>query len=451
LTPTLDFAPAIVDLTDEMRPVRRGLGDLILQSKPTHSGIAVFYSVPSALANRLENGREFTPPDQTHQNWTRLTYELGLDFRYVTSAMVKQGALDTKEFKAVLLPMSQALSPEEAEAIRKFVNAGGVVIADVRPGIYDGHCKPIMPGALDDVFGIKRTGRGKGVRMPVAIKASLGDQAIDFQAAQAIADPEVEPATAQALALSDKTPLLLTNQLGAGCAILLNFQLLSDKPEDSQTVAARQLLKALYSSAGVKASVSATDSNGGPLPLTETRIWQNGDGLVFGMWRQMKCAWFSPDKDTSAGEPVPAKVTLPEARHVYDLRAQKYLGNVTEINTALRWGRANFFMALPYEIKGVEVALSSAEPKPGQVITADIRLQIPAQAKERHAVWVEITDPQGQDALWGRQVVILNNGAAQVQVPVAYNDAPGKWTLRATELFSNKSAEASWSIAGAPK
>ena len=104
-------------------------------------------------------------------------------------------------------------------------------------------------------------------------------------------------------------------------------------------------------------------------------------------------------------------------------------------------------MALPYEIKGVDLKLSSDQPAPGQALTADIRLQIPEQSKERHAVYVEIMDPQGANLLWGRMVVITNGGAGQVQIPVAYNDAPGKWTLRATELFSNKSAEATWNVA----
>ena len=44
------FYPATADLAREMQPVCRGLGDLLLQSHMTHSGIAVFYSLPSALA-----------------------------------------------------------------------------------------------------------------------------------------------------------------------------------------------------------------------------------------------------------------------------------------------------------------------------------------------------------------------------------------------------------------
>lgn len=445
LTPTLDFSPAIADLTEEMKPVRRGLGDLLLQSKMLHGGIAVFYSVPSALSHSVENSREFVGPDATHQTWTQLTYDLGLDFRYVTSAMLKRGALNTKEFKVLLLPMAQAIAPEEATAIRSFAQAGGVVVADVRPGIYDGHCKPVTPGVLDDLFGTKRASRDKAERTPITIRTSLADETMDLQLAQARVDPGVQPRTARALGHADKTPVLYVNHVGGGCAILLNFQLLSDQPDEAQAAATRRFLKSLYGVAGVTGWVTSTAPDGSPLPMTETRVWQSGNALVFGLWRHMQCEWFSPKTGTEAGPPVAAMVTFPFPQHVYDLRAGKYLGKVTQIHTQLRWGRANFFLAIPYQIKGVNLTLSAA-PRAGQTLTATIRLRIPPNVRERHAVFVEVTDPKGHEAEGSRQVIILNGGSGQVQIPVAYNAMAGKWRLRATELFSGKSAEAMWAV-----
>ncbi len=60
LRPTLDFWPATADLAEEMRPVRQGLGDLLLRSEMTHSGIAIFYSLPSALSSKLESWKTAT-------------------------------------------------------------------------------------------------------------------------------------------------------------------------------------------------------------------------------------------------------------------------------------------------------------------------------------------------------------------------------------------------------
>jgi hypothetical protein len=446
LRPTLDYWPAIEDLAQEMKPVRQGLGDLLLKSKMAHSGIAVFYSVPSALASQIENSGQFVGAEATHQMWTQLTYDLGLDFRYLTSNMLKGGALDSGEFKALLLPFTQAIGPEEAAAIRRFAEAGGTVIADVRPGIYDGHCKPVTPGMLDDLFGVKRTGRGNPTDAPVAAKVTLDGHVLNLQLPKGRLDTGLEAASAQALATVDKTPVLLTNRVGKGQAILLNFQPLTAKTQDPATVATRQLLRLLYDAAGAKSAVAAASPTGDPLPLTETRVWQDGDALVFGMWRQMENAWFSPTAGTTAGAPVPTRITLPSARHVYDLRAHKYLGNVSRVDTQLRWGRASFYMALPYAIGAPKVSLSAAAPSPGQAVTASVSLKVPQGATETLAAWAEVTDPRGGQPLWGQQVVLLPGGQGQVQLCAAYNDIPGTWRLRVTELFSGQTAEASWVV-----
>ncbi len=446
LSPTLDFWNCTADVAEEMKPVRQGLGDLLLKSKMTHSGIAIFYSVPSALSNHLEPGSGFIAADTTHETWTRLTYDLGLDFRYLTSQMLKSGALDVREFKVLLLPMAQAIGPEEAAAIRRFAQAGGTVIADVRPGIYDGHCKPMTPGVLDDLFGIQRTGRGKASDKPLAVKVHLEGRDLDLNIPQVRLDTDVKPGSAAGLARVGETPVLFVNRVGQGRAILLNCQLLLPQPDDAQAAGVRRLVGALYTAAGLKLAIRSTAPDGGTLPLTETRIWQDGDAQVIGLWRMMQGAWFSPKSGTTAGAPVAVKLTLPSPRHVYDLRAHKYLGNVATVDTKLRWGRANFFLALPYQIKGVDLSLTPSAPAPGTVVTASIRLRVPANVAEKHAVWVEVIDPDGQRPLWGRQVVMLEHGAGKVQFPVAFNEKPGQWKIEATELFSNQSAEAAWTV-----
>ena len=60
---------------------------------------------------------------------------------------------------------------------------------------------------------------------------------------------------------------------------------------------------------------------------------------------------------------------------------------------------------------------------------------------------MKVFDPEGNETLWGQQVVILENGAGRVSIPIAYNDTPGKWRVRATELSSGPPAAASWPVA----
>ena len=444
--PTLDFWPATEDLRTEMQPVREGLGDLLLQSKMLHSGIAVFYSLPSALSGQLETSGAFATPESAHVNWLNITYELGLDVKYLTSGMLKRGDLKSDEFKVLLLPMAQALSPEEARLIREFADRGGTVIADVRPGVYDEHCKPLLPGALDDFFGIRRIGRGTVAEGAVELRGDLDGQAVDVSIPHARADADVRADTAQALGTAGESPLLLARRVGSGRAVLLNCEPIIGRSTDPDGAGARALLKALYDWAGVRPAVAATARDGGSLPGTETRIWADGDALVLGLWRRMENAWFSPTSGTSGGEPQPVHLTLRQPLHVYDLRARKYLGRLTSFDADLRWGRASFFMLSPREIRGLSVRLSSRAPDAGRPFYASVALDVPASAKERLAVWLQVMDPEGNSPLWGRQVVILEDGKARVPLLVAHNDRPGTWRVRVTELFTKATAEATWVV-----
>ncbi len=444
--PTLDLWPATEDLTEEMQPVRRGLGDLLMHSEVAHSRIGILYSLPSALSSGLGNSGQFVSAKASHEIWTQLTYELGLDVRYITDEMLANGALSTDEFSVLLLPMTQALGPAQADLIRGFVEDGGTVIADVRPAIYDGHCKPQMPGLLDDLFGISRSGPGSAGEAALAIDGLWGGEALKLDLPKVRVDTEVAAAAAEAAGSAGDTPVLLSNTVGNGRAILLNFQLASAGDSEPGTADARKLLRALYEIGGAQGAIEVASPKGEALPRTETRVWADGDALVFGLWRQMENAWFNPKSGTLAGEPVAARVQLPAEMHVYDLRAGKYLGTADRLDTKLLWGRASFFMALPYEIPQPAVTLGPQDPEPGGVVTASIRMDLPRGAAEQFAVWTEVIDPDGERPLWGQKVAVLEDGRAQVPVLVAHNDRPGTWRVRATELFSGKSAEAAWEV-----
>lgn len=445
LSPTMDYFECTGDFLNEMKPVREGLGDLLLKSQWAHSGIGIFYSLPSALSGPVEESGTYVQPQSDHETWLQLTYDLGQDARFITSGMLAKGALTSSEFKVLCLPMTQAMSAEEAQIIRQFVQNGGTVIADVRPGIFDAHMKAVTPGLLDDVFGITRQGRGKAQPVDLDLKGPLGSDALDMKLQTRI-DPDIRAGSAKPLAMAGEVPVGLVNQCGKGQAILLNFQLLAPKEDDQQAANVRALLAALYRLGQTQPAIAVSSPDGQPVIGTETRVWRNGEALVFGVWKQMRNAWFSPSSGTEAGAPVAAKISLPKAYHIYDLRSGKYLGTSKSFETKLRWGRASFFLALPYQLKTMKVAVSAPAAKRGQPVTATISLDLPAQAKEKLTAYVQVFTPGNEQPLWGRYVKVLDGGKAQVQVPVAYNDAPGQWRIKATEPFSKLSGEASWKV-----
>jgi len=446
ISPILDFWPATRQLCAEMRVVREGLGDILLKSKVRHSGVAVYYSLPSALSGNLGEGRTFPPPKTDHTNWLRLIYDLGLDVRYVTARMVKSGGLDPAEFKLLLLPMAQGIGREEASVIRRFAEGGGTVLADLRPGLFDDHCKPASPGVLDELFGITRTGDVKAEKAPAELAVALGDKTVALNLAQTTVDPAVAPAAGKALARIGAAPAVIMNAVGAGRAVLLNFELTRQRADGTGFGAdAYEFAAALFGLAGAAPSVRVTAPGGGALPGFETRVWQNGEMTIVGVWHEMNVKFFNDDAEAaSAGRE--AEVALPQKMVVYDLRAGKRLGKRDRFTTSVPVGRANFFAALPYSIRKAKAVASSSAPSPGDILRVDISLGAPDNAKATHVSHVEVIDPSGAPALWGKRVVLLPGGKGSVTVPIAWNDAPGQWRLRATELFSRATAEAKWTV-----
>jgi transposase InsO family protein len=108
--------------------------------------------------------------------YERAITHLGLQPVYVTSAR----DLRSRGFKALILPHAIALSPDDARAIREFAEAGGTVIADVQPGVFDAHSRRLPQPLLD--AGMLRliapgelTGASLGVTPRVRLEAPNGD------------------------------------------------------------------------------------------------------------------------------------------------------------------------------------------------------------------------------------------------------------------------------------
>jgi hypothetical protein len=77
---------------------------------------------------------------------------MGLQHRMVTPAEIEGGALLAEGCRVLLLPNAVALSPAEADEIRRFVGAGGTVVAAGEPGLFDAHSRRLAQPLLADLF-----------------------------------------------------------------------------------------------------------------------------------------------------------------------------------------------------------------------------------------------------------------------------------------------------------
>jgi len=432
LAPHFGQFPALHELLDETQVVRDGLGTLLLESRMQDDGVALLYSHPSAYANRVEGGASYGGYESGHVAWHTAIRNLGLSFRYVTDRMLRQGEFRARRYQVLILPQAEAMGPAEAAAIVQFVQAGGTVLADVRPGLFDGHCKPQARGILDDLFGVQQGENVEAETARVTINGRLRGRALQLTFADAKINPALTVTTGQALGQAGATPVVITRSVGQGQAILLNFSLATfpnlgvpDAPEEAAV-----FLRDLLATAGVTPRVQLLDERGQRLRNVEVTRWRNGSMEIVALFRH-------------SGEPGRARVVLPDAHHVYDLRQHQYLGRTASFTTHLRPARPNFFALAPQPFGSPHIALPPAKVRPGNIVTATVTMDGPAGG---YALRLRATRPDGQPADWLDRVVLVRRGGSQVELPIAHNDPTGTWTLRAIELFTGQTAEVEWEV-----
>ncbi|MCX7598651.1 MAG: beta-galactosidase [Armatimonadetes bacterium] len=123
------------DLERVSRPLRQGLGKLIIAARPAPPRVALYHSMPSIRAAYV-HGLEVEQADQLKGLVTGLQV-LGIPFAVVDGRQVEQGWLLQHRPAVLFLPVALAMSDKELQHIEEYVEGGGRVIFDLPPALYD--------------------------------------------------------------------------------------------------------------------------------------------------------------------------------------------------------------------------------------------------------------------------------------------------------------------------
>ncbi len=187
--------PRGAELAREMASLR-AVAPAILASRPAYDPVAVLASQASFrttwLLDRRPGGPAWAERDAARENednsWRAARREtlqrlfgLGLQPHLLTSPMLEAGALAQDGIRVLILPHAIALSDAEIAAIKQFAAAGGTVLADTEPGLFDGHSRhreaPPLKGVAQIPEALLRTGAppdADGLDAEAALLAAAG-------------------------------------------------------------------------------------------------------------------------------------------------------------------------------------------------------------------------------------------------------------------------------------
>jgi hypothetical protein len=212
--------------------------------------------------------------------------------------------------------------------------------------------------------------------------------------------------------------------LGKGKAIYLA----SANGRDRQNT---QRLSRILDDAGVKPLFPVLRVDGRPADDVETRIFRNGELTIVALQRD-----YLPPSNPDTRETV--VLALPEMFSVDDLRAGQLLGNTDR---------------LELELGPVEPVLLSLSKKPiappsiagprqarlGEIAEFRVRSNSPV---EHGVIHLDVIDPEGGTIAHYSENLLAPGAVTTKVLPLALNDKPGVWMLRATDLPSGGTATA---------
>lgn len=410
----LSYADYFQKMLPELDELYGGIGQMLSASRVPDDGLAIHWSQANEHAAGFFAG--VGSPAASQGNLLGLLDRNGLGYRFVTTGMIERGGLG-KGVRVLFLPCSQAISDKEAAAITAFVEGGGTLIADVGPGSMTGVCRPLWKspsgdlqewrGQLDGLLGLTRKGAPVSKSVTTNLNVDFGSNRLSLDDFPVRADASVVGTGAAAV---DGTPVFLSREQGKGRVILLNFTF--PNPEHPQAVG---FMHQLLSGVGAQPQSWLTDSRG-----YNCRRFANGALTLIGVGREAATA-----QDT--------KLRLAAPAYVYDTRAGKLLGKLSSVALPKSGPENRLFALLPDAASAPAVSAPASTTR-GQ--TSELKITCDKAGAPPAGRWlrVQALGPDGREAKAYRQYVVLKQATATINVPWAYNDPAGAWTVRVTDV-----------------
>ena len=397
IEPDLTLTQSAKDLEAVSRPLRHGLGKLLLHAQPMRPQVAIYHSQPSIRAAfTLNLDEELTG---TRQSLAQILNALGVPFAFVDHRQVEQGWLLQHMPKVLILPMTLSMSDREVQAVREYVANEGWLLADVMPAVYDEHLALRHNPPLADLF---RT------------SASAPLQWLNLEDFREPVFPEGEQSRGKHLCLGRLAFCLHSQESQWRACDVIRQRCERREQWLEQFLQAAQALpvgRAYWS-----------DDYSVVRDCSWAR-WELGNGAyLIGILR-------SP----SALPPREMVVQFPEGNPIYNVLEGRWLSGGQVIVT-MPPGGVQLWAVLPKKPKPPTLRVAAGVLKPGAHVTLNlVQKDAPALTGYR----VEVRSPTNQPLPGLASNLLVRNGVAEVTVTLPYN-LPAGSRIVATDVLSGQ-------------
>ena len=443
-----------------LRELRTGTSKLLSNATYDNDGVAMLYApsslhaslvfdrgLPKAAAwDRLVTGADRFIYMQSWEGMSHLLRDIGFSFDVVPSSHLGDGRFLEAGFRVLVLPLALRLTDAEAEAIRRFVRAGGTLIADALPGVFDQRARAGHAGVLTDVLGVRFPGgvpRDRVVTQAAAAATGepLGSLVVDGGI--------VLDGASQGGQTAAGVPILTVHPYGKGRAVLLNvlardYQIWRTRGTEMPF---RDAVAALLATdAGLEPKtdcrIAARSEDGTHrIQVTERHRYQLGAATYVGLLRHAR---LRPDEEVEMADqrPKPGWIRFDRKAHVYDVRNRMYRGLTDQVEDVIYPARAELYALMPYEVR--DLALRARQADNAILLDARIVPGDPAASATTHVLHVEIRDPNGRlRPELSRNLVVENGRLEAERFFIGYNAAPGTWAARVRDVATGMQRTAS--------
>ena len=392
----MDFPAYVKKLMPHLDQLRDGLAQLLISIPLQDDGIAILSSHASNSAKYLDE--RFVNPSDSAGEFIRFCYRNGINFDFVTKRTIKQGALKNK--KILFLFGASSLSQAECKAVSDFAKKGGILVADLNPGLLNEHLRVLKKNPLQSIFGNIILASAKRPELSaVKLDTKINNVPVRFNALKALSAP------------GKSTQV---RKIGKGSAVLLNFTLGAAASTASKNTSIDKFLISLLKTAGISPSVKITGLTGANRVV---RVRKSSEIEVVGILA---------DKND-----LGKKASLDFDRKVWIYQIGKGLvkqGDFCKI-------KFNIPLKVLCAFKTKQSAPQVSADKSSIVSGGKVKLDL-SQVRKGAVLLLQIKAPDGK-LLSLRRRVIVNNKAADSVIPFAYNDRQGTYSLILTDIATN--------------